>query len=141
MRHTGGCACGAVRFAARGEGDAAYCHCEDCRRVSGAPIVLWVGFPAGDVELTGDLGERSNGSVVRRFCRTCGSPITYQDETMTDSRLCLAAGAFDDQARLKPTRHAFWDARLPWFEISDDLPKFARFSMAREGREPPKRRG
>jgi hypothetical protein len=22
-----------------------YCHCRDCRRSSGAPISLWVGYP------------------------------------------------------------------------------------------------
>ena len=34
---TGGCLCGAVRYAYDGEvGAAGYCHCADCRKVSGS---------------------------------------------------------------------------------------------------------
>ena len=32
---SGGCLCGAVRFRGKPEGDAARCHCEQCRRWSG----------------------------------------------------------------------------------------------------------
>jgi len=42
----GGCRCGAVAFRARAEPTVVvYCHCRDCRRSSGAPISLWVGYP------------------------------------------------------------------------------------------------
>ncbi|HEX6636422.1 MAG TPA: hypothetical protein VF033_02095 [Steroidobacteraceae bacterium] len=35
----GGCACGAVRYRlASAPFDAGYCHCEVCRRSSGAPV-------------------------------------------------------------------------------------------------------
>src|SRR5215212_10301597 len=41
----GGCSCGAVAFRARAEPTVVvYCHCRDCRRSSGAPISLWVGY-------------------------------------------------------------------------------------------------
>ncbi|WP_456237657.1 GFA family protein, partial [Geminicoccus flavidas] len=43
-RMEGGCLCGAVRYAIELEEDdlADYCHCRECRRASGAPVVAWV---------------------------------------------------------------------------------------------------
>jgi hypothetical protein len=39
---TGGCHCGAVRYEAVGEAlTHALCHCSDCRRSAGAPMVAW----------------------------------------------------------------------------------------------------
>jgi hypothetical protein len=49
----GGCRCGAVAFWVRAEPTVVvYCHCRDCRRSSGAPISLWVGYRSERVELT-----------------------------------------------------------------------------------------
>jgi hypothetical protein len=42
MAITGGCHCGAVRYEAEGEAlTHALCHCKDCRRHAGAPMVGW----------------------------------------------------------------------------------------------------
>ena len=39
---TGGCHCGAIRYQAEGEAlTHALCHCTDCRRHAGAPLVGW----------------------------------------------------------------------------------------------------
>jgi hypothetical protein len=48
--YAGGCLCGAVRFEARGEPTgSSHCHCEMCRRASGAPVVTFIGFAKDDV--------------------------------------------------------------------------------------------
>ena len=37
---TGGCMCGAIRYEATGKPIiVAYCHCTDCRGITGAPVV------------------------------------------------------------------------------------------------------
>ena len=42
MTITGGCHCGAIRYQVEGEAIVhALCHCTDCRRHSGAPMVGW----------------------------------------------------------------------------------------------------
>jgi hypothetical protein len=41
----GGCLCGAVRFHATGTPRGVFwCHCQSCRRHSGAPVSVFVGF-------------------------------------------------------------------------------------------------
>ena len=48
----GGCLCGAVRFQAMGEPVVTgHCHCADCRRHNGAPVVTLVIFEADKVGL------------------------------------------------------------------------------------------
>jgi len=43
--HSGGCACGKVRFEARGEPyRVGMCHCLTCRKVHGAPFNFYVVF-------------------------------------------------------------------------------------------------
>jgi hypothetical protein len=42
-RFEGGCLCGAVRFVATGQPKGvAWCHCESCRKHSGAPVSVFV---------------------------------------------------------------------------------------------------
>ena len=48
--HTGGCACGKVRFEARGEPyRVGVCHCLTCRNVHGAAFNFYVVFPTDAV--------------------------------------------------------------------------------------------
>ena len=52
----GRCLCGAVRFTADGPPKwTGYCHCQSCRRHTGAPVSAYAGFEAAKVRFTGDL--------------------------------------------------------------------------------------
>ena len=79
----GGCLCGAVRFQAAGEPVVTgHCHCSDCRRHNGGPVVTLVIFPADKVRFT--VGERkiyqSSPGLGRAFCGQCGTPLTIESE-------------------------------------------------------------
>ena len=68
MTHVGGCHCGAVRYRIEGEpSHVDLCHCVDCRRNSGAPVVCWAGFQ--ETDLTLEKGQpktfNSSGSALR----------------------------------------------------------------------------
>jgi len=46
MTYSGQCLCGAIRYQLSGEPKVvALCHCSDCRRSAGAPMVAWAMFP------------------------------------------------------------------------------------------------
>ena len=74
--HKGGCACGGVRFEARG---APYrvglCHCLTCRKAHGT-FNFFAVFPTGDVTVTGDAIEFASSEQAQRYsCRSCGAPV------------------------------------------------------------------
>ena len=51
--YQGGCLCGQVRYLATGKPiGGGYCHCESCRRHTGAPVVAFIVFSATQVRWT-----------------------------------------------------------------------------------------
>src|SRR3954466_5699378 len=79
----GGCACGAVRYRLLSAPfDTGWCHCTICRRVSGAPAMVFSTVPAEDFAIT--AGADAIGTIPlppfgrRRFCTLCGTPLTIQ---------------------------------------------------------------
>ncbi len=131
---TGGCLCGAVRFSFRERPDwISYCHCKDCRRATGAPVVAFVGAATAAVGFAGEaepVSHRSSPEVWRRFCPRCGSPIAYQDERLP-GMIYFFLGALDEPEAFPPRHHAWEEQRLPWLHIDDGLPRHARFSAIR----------
>lgn len=112
---TGGCRCGAVRFAAQGAPKfVANCHCRDCRRATGAAFSTWVGYESGMVAWTGDRAVHETPDAVRRgFCARCGTPLSYSGRQWA-AETHLLVGTFDDPSGLTPTADAFAGERLPW---------------------------
>ncbi|MEM6423293.1 MAG: GFA family protein, partial [Pseudomonadota bacterium] len=54
---TGRCYCGAITLEATAAPlTAAYCHCADCRRWTGAPVAAFAAFAADTVRLTPEPG-------------------------------------------------------------------------------------
>jgi hypothetical protein len=124
----GGCLCGAVRFRATGEPRyLCYCHCESCRRAAGATSVPWATFARERFELTGPalVEYRSSAQVLRGFCGTCGSSLTYRNEARADEVDVILA-ALDEPALLAPAAHVWVADKLTWVRIEDDLPQHAR---------------
>jgi hypothetical protein len=64
----GGCFCGAVRFELTEILDAGYCHCSNCRRFSGAPLLVWANAPGHAAHVQGRWHARSSG---RRSVLVC----------------------------------------------------------------------
>ncbi|WP_274423512.1 GFA family protein [Chelativorans sp. YIM 93263] len=132
MTYTGGCRCGAVRFTARAESIwRSYCHCDHCRKATGAPVAAFVGFPAAKVAFEGEAPRSFRaGPVERSFCGGCGSPLDYRDDRLP-GEVYFNLGVMDEPERFAPKLHAFESCRLPFLRIDDDLPRFERFSIER----------
>lgn len=122
---TGRCLCGAVRYRFDGAPNwSAHCHCETCRRATSAPMVSFFAVSHDRITWSGiapQLYESSPG-IFRSFCPRCGSPLTYQNDIRT-GEIDLYATTLDDPSAFAPGLHVFWNERLPWLHISDDLPK------------------
>lgn len=122
-RLTGGCQCGAVRFAVEdgGLGLASICHCRMCQKAFGAfyaPLVQ-----VHPDKLTWTRGERalyrSSNHVLRGFCAACGTPLTYEPDAEYPA---LAIGAFDEPAKVRPRIQFGTESRLPYADAVPALP-------------------
>ena len=118
----GGCLCGAVRFVATGLPKGVYwCHCQSCRRHTGAPASVFVAFERAAYTVTkGEITkfDSTPGRTRRGFCARCGSTLTCESARLS-TETHFPVGAFDRAAELQPTRHVFPEERLAWFHPGD----------------------
>ena len=128
----GGCMCGAVRYEIAGEPFAInYCHCNSCRKHTGAPVVSLAGYRADQVQFNGTERTRyeSSPGAFRAFCGYCGTPLTWEGDGGELGQIIeLHISTFDDTESMVPTSHAFEPERLSWFDVADDLPRYEGFS-------------
>jgi hypothetical protein len=116
---TGGCQCGAVRFAVKRAGRAMICHCRMCQKAFGSffgPLVTAFG-----VEWTRGTPAwfQSSNKVRRGFCAQCGTPLAYD---FGASAIELAIGAFDDPGQVAPTLQVNPADKLSFFDMLPSLP-------------------
>jgi hypothetical protein len=127
---TGGCLCGAVRYAIDAEpAMQAVCHCSHCQRQAGSAFSMIVGVPSAAVALTQgavkvymDSGE-SGKAVERQFCGTCGSPLFSLVEAMPGMTF-VKAGTLDDTGFFQPAVHVWPRSKQDWVDTGA-VPAFA----------------
>jgi hypothetical protein len=105
-RIEGGCLCGAVRYVATVEPiDVAWCHCQSCRKHSGAPVSVFVAVRREAYTVTKGEVTRFNSSPGRwqGFCARCGSTLTCEGEANLPE-VHLHVGSVDDAARYQPNK-------------------------------------
>jgi hypothetical protein len=117
---TGRCLCGSVRYRAAGAPLwVTHCHCESCRRATGAPLTTYAGFATESFAWT--KGEptsfASSPGVRRTFCGRCGTSLTYQGERWPGEMHVLAA-TLDRPEAVTPKGEAFAEERLPWLHLA-----------------------
>lgn len=130
MTISGGCHCGAVRYEASGEPlHHTLCHCSDCRRAAGAPMVGWIAFPVSAVQLTaGDTAVyASSPGVERHFCIGCGTGLFYFNEAVLPGLVDIQSATLDDAETQAPGAQIQVAERLPWVPGLADIPAFDRF--------------
>ena len=126
----GGCLCGALRYrstAAPVRG--VMCHCDMCRKHSGAPALAFVHFPVET--FSWENGEptryRSSEFAERGFCSVCGSSITMHEAVLSD-RIQIAVGSLDEPGRVGIDDHVWTRSQIAWFDVNDGLPRFEQSS-------------
>ena len=74
----GGCLCGLIRYRATAQPlRGVICHCEMCRKHSGAPALAFVHFPTESFTWLQSKPSwyRSSQFAERAFCPSCGSTL------------------------------------------------------------------
>ena len=130
MATTGGCHCGAIRYEAEGEAlTHALCHCTDCRRHAGAPMVGWTMYKLDVVKVTKGTPKiyASSEHGRRHFCPDCGTGLFYTNEAVLPGITDIQSGTLDDPDSLPPSAHIQTADRIAWMNDIGSLPQFARF--------------
>jgi len=130
MTLTGQCLCGAIRYQLTGEPRAvALCHCRDCRRSAGAPMVSWAMFPESALTLLQGQPKtiNSSGSAMRSFCPDCGTGLFYRNAVNLPGIVDVQSATLDDPDALPPTVQIQVAERLHWMQQAHELPAFERF--------------
>jgi len=126
---TGGCGCGAVRFAVLEPPIAAmYCHCTRCQRRTGVGASLSARLAPGSFVLT--EGEEHVGvwaperGFEKCFCSRCGSAL-FSRNPAEPTMVAVRFGAIDGDPGIRPTFRQFVTYAPAWDVIPDDgLPRF-----------------
>ena len=127
---TGGCHCGAIRYEVEGEPQhSALCHCSDCRRHAGAPMVCWTLFGNDHFRVTrGEAKVYASSEHGRRhFCPACGTGLFYTNDQIFPGQTDVQSATLDTPEALPPTARIQVAERIAWVEDADALPAFQRY--------------
>lgn len=135
---TGGCLCGAVRYAV--EDSFAYalnCHCSNCRRATGAAFKPFAGIARDKLYITsgaqhlhryGDTAPTAtppDNSAHDMHCAKCGS-LLYS-VVREGAFVHVTLGSLTETPTIRPSAHIFVGSKAPWFTITDQLPQHEEF--------------
>jgi hypothetical protein len=123
---TGRCLCGAVRYRLGPRlGAPTFCHCESCRRASGAHAVAWLTVRVADLRYTAGKPREieSSPGVVRAFCPRCGAALSYR-AAHRPGEVDVTVGTLDEPGRAAPVDHIWMADAPPWDRPADGLPQY-----------------
>lgn len=120
---TGGCQCGAVRFAVYAEPvKVGLCHCRMCQKAVAGPFISLAEIRHEDFAWTRGkpAAFRSSSIAERDFCNVCGTPLTYRQ--IGGEYVELTTGSFDRPGLVPPTYATGTESQLDWVNTIGRLP-------------------
>jgi hypothetical protein len=127
---SGQCHCGAIHYEMPSEVlHHALCHCADCRRHAGAPVVAWAMIPAEQLRITSGQPATYHSSEHGRrlFCAACGTSLFYINEANLPGMVDIQTATLDDPGALLPTAQIQVAERISWMRDAHTLPAFDRY--------------
>ncbi|HEY4041558.1 MAG TPA: GFA family protein [Rhodopila sp.] len=114
---TGGCQCGAVRYALFETPESTICHCRMCQKAVGGPFAALCKVPNPSFAWTrGEPASFASSSVAERhFCQRCGTPLTFR--YLEGDSIEVTTGSLDEASRVPPTANFGSESRLPWIDL------------------------
>ena len=128
----GSCLCGDVTFEVKAPLNRfVHCHCSRCRKATGSAHAS--GFYVSPEQLKWTSGEHllvrfdlsSARSFSTTFCKICGAPLPHH--TRSGREIIIPAGSIDQEPKVLPESHVFWDSRPRWSCCNEDLPRFSEY--------------
>jgi hypothetical protein len=127
---TGGCLCGAVRFAVTAPfHTAGYCHCTRCQHRSGTAAAPSALIDRAHFEIVAGADAvrtwRPPDGSPKSFCVRCGGHLFSGDPDDPAAHLGVRLGAIDGDPGIRPQWRQGVGSAAPWEPVPDDgLPRF-----------------
>lgn len=121
---TGGCQCGAVRYALSvAPQNAHVCHCRMCQRATGGLFAALAGAPKAEFAWTkGEPAFFASSNLAKRgYCRDCGTPLSFSYE-LPEARFYVTMGSLDDPDSVPIIIQYGVESRLSWVKFCEDVP-------------------
>ncbi len=126
----GGCSCGAVRYRLLSSPMFVNCcHCKDCQRQTGSAFVINAIIETARIEkLSGEPvpvrvpADSGRPHDIYR-CPKCQIAL-WSDYGGRPAIRFVRVGTLDEPSCLAPNAHIFTRSKLPWVELSKDIPAF-----------------
>ena len=129
----GHCHCGQIHYTFQ-QADVmrhTLCHCTDCRRHAGAPVVAWVMLPAEKVQIFGiPRTYHSSEHGRRQFCEACGTSLFYLNKAILPGIIDVLSATLDQPDRIPVTAQYQVAERINWMEKLSDVPGFERWHLS-----------
>ena len=128
---SGGCLCGDVRYEVSGEiARMVNCHCDDCRRNTGAAFATNIFVKMDDLRVTQgktatyDYTADSGNARVKEFCPRCGSQLFSY--SVGRDLTSVKVGTIDDAGFVKPQINLYCARALDYTrsQITDETKNF-----------------
>ena len=129
MGISGSCFCKAVKFKVNGEYKSVVnCHCDFCRKHSGAAFSTYVAVSEAALEITSGADSLATfqleGDAQKHFCKQCGSPL-FNGKNARYPGLCMIyLGSIDGSAIYVPTANIHCESQLAWVPTLSELRAF-----------------
>jgi hypothetical protein len=121
--YLGSCLCGAVKFVLLGQpSSVSHCHCSMCRKGHGAAFATYVSIEKSKVRFLAGLDNltsyNSSSSVVRNFCKTCGSNIEWTGHPKYREWTSIPLALLDTPFEPLSIRQYFPESQVSWCRLS-----------------------
>ncbi len=123
--YAGGCVCGAIRYAVRNLRPIWYCHCRQCRQMTGH-FMAAAQVSLEDIEIQGEPKWYHVTSKSRYgFCPDCGSQLFWRNEDKP--YMSVTAGSLDSSKGLTVQGHIYTSEKAEYVRIPADELKFLTY--------------
>ncbi len=123
--HTGSCYCGAVSYRAVGVAEIWYCHCTQCRALTGHYMAA-AGVERAALDVTGEVKWVAvSARASHGFCGTCCAPLFWS--RAGSPSISIVASSIDDPSGLECKGHIFVSEKGSYYDINDGLPQYERY--------------
>ncbi len=121
----GGCCCGKVRYHGQGFRLIWFCHCEQCRRMTGHYMAA-AQIDLQNIEIAGEpkwyyVSENSRHG----FCPDCGSQLFWRNDN--NNYLSVTGGTMDSSQDLQAGGHIFCVEKGNYYKIPEGEPQFSHW--------------